>query len=321
MKKTRRKGDPGPSETSSRPEATALRSFGRSQLAEALKPWWARWNSSKVWFTLGALSLALTWTGYRFGDRYGLLVGFFSALGLTALVFFFDDWRLAGQFRVVELEGRDAYGLSSTLRDLTRNLKLPKPSLLEIHSPTPFIFSAGLFPRTLKVFVSTSLGKKFTANEIRLLMAAELIKLQSGQTRTLTAAVAFADLWLLIMSALDAAFLIRLFRRRKPMRCALGPFTWMSRPPVAWFLRLVIRRSCYFEIDRQTVESFGQDLIYAQALAKLDAYNKALPLDVNLAEAALFPVSPLSAYTWASWASVQPPIEERIRALAGRYPL
>jgi heat shock protein HtpX len=59
----------------------------------------------------------------------------------------------------------------------------------------------------------------------------------------------------------------------------------------------------------------------AQALTKLDAYNKTLPLDVNLAEAALFVVDPLAKHGWSSWASVQPSIEDRVRNLVGRYPL
>jgi heat shock protein HtpX len=112
-----------------------------------------------------------------------------------------------------------------------------------------------------------------------------------------------------------------IFRNRPLKRWCQGPFTFISLPFVAIFLRLVIRRSSTLLCDTQAGATFGDVGTLAQALTKLDAYNKTLPLDVNLAEAALFVVDPLAKHGWSSWASVQPSIEDRVRNLVGRYPL
>src|SRR6476469_2659052 len=142
------------------------------------------------------------------------------------------------------------------------------------------------------------------------------MRFQLGQTRTTTAIVAFADLWLILVGALDAAFMLRFVFKKRPLKkWNQGPFTLISFPFVALFLRLVIRRSKAFRADRRAAETFGDEKVLAQALLKLDAYSKTLPLDVNLAEAALFLVNPLASYSWSRWASVQPPIEERVKNL------
>lgn len=286
-----------------------------------LGPSWDRISAAKLWFALGAISLALTWGGFHFFDRYGLVVGFFLAVALDALVFYYDDWRLLGQFPAMEIEGRDAWDLRGQVEKLAKRLALPTPRLLEVESDTPFIFSAGLFRSRLKIFLSSQVARRLTADELQAVIAYELVKCKTGQTRTITGAVALADLYLIFIGALDSAFFLRVFMRRKLSRVHLGPLTYMSIPLVALFLRLVIWRSRIRELDRQTAEEFSNHQTLARAFLKLDAYAKTLPLDVNFAEAALFCVTPLATYDWSRWASVQTPLEGRTQALTGRYPL
>jgi heat shock protein HtpX len=280
------------------------------------------WRQSKVWITLTAISIALTWGGFRLGDRYGLLIGFFAALGLNALVFFFEDWRVSMNFLGRTLEGRDPWNVLAITKACAKQLALPVPGLTEIENTTPNLLSAGLFASRLKIFISTSLVRRFTPEEIRSLIGRELMGFHLGQTRTTTAAVALADLWLILMGAFDAVFFLRLFFRKRPLKkWQQGPFTLLSFPLVTLFLRLVIRRSSALVCDQKAAEVFGGPAVLAQALTKLDSYSKTLPTDVNLAEAALFLADPLASYSWASWASVQPSIEDRVRNLVGRYPL
>src|SRR4051812_48367303 len=99
--------------------------LGLRQLVEDL-------GKTKLWLILGLASVGISIGGYHFGDRYGLVVGFFIALGLDALIFFYDEWRLLNQFPSEEIEGNDAWGLNSLARRLAKRLGHRTPSLREI---------------------------------------------------------------------------------------------------------------------------------------------------------------------------------------------
>jgi heat shock protein HtpX len=155
----------------------------------------ARINESRLWVTLGLLSLAIAVAGYRIGDRYGLVIGFFIALSLDALIFFYDEWRLLNQFPSEEIEGADAWGLNRLTKDLAKRLAHPMPCLREVESETPFLFAAGLFQSRLKIFVSSALARKLSNEELSAVIACELERSKLGLTRTTTATVAAADLF------------------------------------------------------------------------------------------------------------------------------
>lgn len=282
-----------------------------------------RVNHAKLWLTLAFVSLTFMIGGYHFKDRNGLVIGFFVALAMNALVFFYDEWRLLDIFPATEIEGRDPWGLLALTRCLARASGAPQPSLYEIPSETPFLFSAGLIPTRLKIFVSSSLVKRLTADELQAVITHELLRSQTGITQLATAAAAIADLWLMAARTVDAVLTMRFLwaRRRRKSRVFCGPLSCLSFPVVALFLRLVIRRKNYLSVDRMAASQIGKESALVTAFMKLDAYGKNLPLDVNLAEAALFTVNPLSLYRWSRWTSVQPSLEIRATALTGHFPL
>jgi heat shock protein HtpX len=280
-------------------------------------------NQVKLWLALVILSLCFMVSGYQLYDRNGLVVGFFVALGMNALVFFYDEWRLLGLFPSTEIEGHDPWGLVALNRSLARQNGLPMPRLHEVHSETPFIFSAGLVPARLKIFISSSLVIRLNPDELKALFTHELLRSQTGLTQLATAAVSIADMWLIVAGLVDALLTLRFIwhRRSKRTRVIFGPLTAMSFPFVAIFLRVIIRRKSYLSVDRMAVSQTGQEKSLLNALVKLDAYGKNLPLDVNLAEAALFSVNPLSFYKWSRWIAVQPTLESRARSLTGHFPI
>ena len=163
--------------------------------------------------------------------------------------------------------------------------------------------------------------KRFSREEIRSLFALELIRSASGQTRLATSVAALANAWLTAMGVLDLIFLVRVLFPSSYRRWCPGLFTMISLPFITLLLRLVIRRRTHFEIDRRAAAELGDSTQLAQALSKLDAYNRTLPMDVNFAEAALFSVFPLAKYRWSRWASVQPEMPTRLHRLIGEYPL
>lgn len=311
-----------------------LRSGSKSELLKVLRenlesgPFMHYWNRARqwqVWIALALGSYLAMWLGFRFGDRFGLLMGFFLAVGLCALVVFYDDWRLDTHFAGLDLEGTDPYGVIETTRKLAHTLHLPLPHLRLVENLTPFVFSAGLTRRRLRIFLSSAALKRLEPEELKAVLAYQLMRFHTAQTRVATATAALSDLLFVISGAFDAALFLRiflpLFTGRSPRRSCPGPFTWAMLPFATMFLRLVIHRKSISAVDHLTANRFGCTENLARALVKLDSYGKTLPLDVNAAEASLFTVDPLASSNWSKWTSVQPPIQERVLALAGRYPL
>ena len=288
---------------------------------------------SKVWVVMAVLSLALIFIGHSLG-RFGLLFGFMLALSVNTLVFFYADFRLSTLFPGQELEGQDAWGLIRQTRELARSMGVHVPTLVLIHSTTPLAFSAGLLPHHSRIYLSDELLKRLSNDEIRIVLAYELHRLKTQQTSAATAASALVGLLTFTARIIDDVLLFRWAfallpgaraRQENLLRHSgilLGPMTLLVSPFVALLVRLSISRRALIESDHAAGEitAAGNGSV-ARTLWKLDSYAKTRPFPVNLAEAHLFTVSPLTRYPMWRFASAQPPIEARLKALTGFEPL
>lgn len=284
-----------------------------------------RLRQIQVWLALGLASLALMWGGMKLGGRFGLLVGFLLALSFNALIFFYDQWRLNTQFAGPELEGQDPWGCLAITRRLVYRLRqnspFPMPTLQKFECDTPMVLASGLMSKRLRVYISTGAMQKLAPEELEAAIGFQLIRFYTNQLRLATAAAALADMLTTLAAALDAGLFLRFFLGREPRRNCPGPFSWCLRPFVILFLRLVIHRKSILAVDHMTAETFDCGPTLARTLVKLDSYNKTLPANVNYAEASLCIVDPLAGLPESSWATVQPSIATRVKALVGHFPL
>jgi heat shock protein HtpX len=81
---------------------------------------------------------------------------------------------------------------------------------------------------------------------------------------------------------------------------------------------MAVSRSREFAADAGGAAMAGQPYGLAQALEKLDAYAKRLPMPATQATAHMFIVAPFSGSALMTLFSTHPPIAERIRRLLGR---
>jgi Zn-dependent protease with chaperone function len=290
-------------------------------------------HSAKVWVVMSVCSMVLILIGHAIQSRFGLLIGFFLAVSLNSLVFFYADLRLDSLFPSQILEGRDAWGILNLVRDLSKKIGVEPPMIHVIDSATPLAFSAGLLPKRSSVFISSALLERMSENEIKIILAYELHRLSTQQTAAATAVSALAGLLSFTAKTLDDILLLRfitfMFRRKQRGEVSLlkhggvrlGPFTLLISPFVALLVRSSVSREAIIASDRFTADLIGDKLLVARTLWKLDSYAKTKPFPVNLAEAHLFMVSPLVRYPMWRFAVAQPPIERRLFHLTGHEPL
>ena len=258
----------------------------------------------------------------------------FTAVGLIALVYFYVEERLLKLFDSVELEGSDPWGLLRIVRDEARRLSIlvPRVHLLKIQTPTAL--SVGLFRKNAKLFVTEGLLRRLSREELILVIAFEMERLRTDQSQSTTAVVSVASLIATVANAFDAVLTYPIQRRRLELR-KRGPMTLLLAPVVLLITRMGVRKKQLIEADQKTAQlaslistntdPLKTDELWARTLAKLDAYNKTLPLDVNIAEAALFVVNPLARFighaSLSPFRAAGPTIEERLMKLTGRFPL
>jgi heat shock protein HtpX len=88
-------------------------------------------------------------------------------------------------------------------------------------------------------------------------------------------------------------------------------------PVAAMLIQTAISRSREFAADAGGARIAGNPYGLADALRKIDAVSKRVPLDANPATAHMFIVKPFSGGGLLSLFSTHPPTEQRIQALLG----
>ena len=90
-------------------------------------------------------------------------------------------------------------------------------------------------------------------------------------------------------------------------------------PIAASVMQMALSRSREYEADRVGAELLGDPRPLANALAKLDATSKRVPMDVDPAHATAYIVNPLTGKKreFANLFQTHPPIDDRIARLLG----
>jgi heat shock protein HtpX len=92
-------------------------------------------------------------------------------------------------------------------------------------------------------------------------------------------------------------------------------------PIAAMLIQMAISRSREFQADSTGAKIIGAGRPLANALIKLEEYNKQVPMQVNPAQAQMYIVNPLSAGGFTRLFSTHPPIQERVARLMAMGPI
>jgi heat shock protein HtpX len=93
--------------------------------------------------------------------------------------------------------------------------------------------------------------------------------------------------------------------------------TIILAPIAAMLIQAAISRSREFAADAEGARIAGTPYGLAEALRKIEAVAKRVPLDANPATAHMFIVKPFSAGALMGLFSTHPPTADRVRALLG----
>jgi heat shock protein HtpX len=205
---------------------------------------------------------------------------------------------------------------------LSRQAGLPMPKVYVIPDASPNAFATGRNPSHAAVAATEGILQILSDTELEGVIAHELAHVKH---RDILISSVAATLAAAIMMAARTAQFAAMFggyggrgddRDRGSNPIALLA-TIILAPIAAMLIQMAISRSREFSADAGGAQIAGNPYGLADALRKIDAVSKRVPLDANPATAHMFIVKPFSGGGIASLFSSHPPTEDRIRALLG----
>ena len=273
-------------------------------------------NNVKTAVLLAAFGGLIMLIGSLFG-RGGLMIGFILALVMVGGSYWFSDKiaiKAAGARPVTEAEMPDYYRV---VRELTEKAGMPMPSLYVAPAAQPNAFATGRSPEHAAVAVTQGILQVCNWDELRGVLAHELSHVRNRDILIGSVAAALAMMiTFLARMAMWGAMFGGGDRERDDNFLAIIAFSILG-PIAAGLLQMALSRSREYEADRSGARLIGTGEPLAQALAKLDAAARQVPMKVDPAHATAYIINPLTGrqMQFKNLWTTHPPTDERIRRL------
>lgn len=252
--------------------------------------------------------------GAMIGGQQGMLIALLFAGGMNVWAYWFSDKMVLKMYRARQVDEANSPYLYNMVRELAGRAQLPMPKVYLIDEDQPNAFATGRNPENAAVAATTGIMKMLTERELRGVMAHELthVKNRDILISTISASVAGA------ISAL-AQFGMFFGGRGEDRPNPIVAIIIMILAPIAGMLiQMAISRTREFGADRGGAEISGDPNALADALTKIDAYARGIPLhtaDAHPETAQMMIMNPLSGGGLRGLFSTHPATEERVARL------
>jgi heat shock protein HtpX len=269
-------------------------------------------NNVKTFVLLAGLLSIFLLAGQMLGGAQGLLIGGSIGLAMTFGSYWFSDTMVLKGYRARVVDAAQAPELFGMIDELRRRAGLPMPRVAIVPSPQPNAFATGRSPSRAVVAVTEGILRVMPRAELRGVIAHELAHIKNRDMLTSTVAAALAS----VIGYLPYALLF--FGRSDDddgnglMQIGFA----LLAPIMAMIIQLAISRQREFAADRTAAEMLGEARPLAEALTRIEAMARQIPMNVSPALAPLAQVNPLSGRGGLSkLMSTHPPTEDRVAAL------
>jgi heat shock protein HtpX len=275
-------------------------------------------NGLKTAVLLGALSGMLLMIGELLGGQQGLVFAFGFAALMNFGSYWFSDKIVLRMYRAQEVG--PTHQLYQMTERLTRQAGLPMPKVYIIPESSPNAFATGRNPQHAAVAATEGILRVLSEAELEGVIAHELahVKHRDILTSSIAATIAAAIMMIARMAQFAAMF-GGYGGRGEGRDQGTNPIALLATiilaPLAAMLIQAAISRSREFAADAGAARITGNPYALADALKKIDAIARRVPLDANPATAHMFIVKPFSGAGLLSLFSTHPPTEARVQAL------
>ena len=274
-------------------------------------------NGLKTALLLGLLSGLLLVIGELAGGANGLMIAFVLAAVMNFVSYWFSDKMVLRMYRAQEVgQGHPLYQITERL---ARQGGLPMPKVYIIPDNSPNAFATGRNPEHAAVAATEGILKVLDERELEGVIAHELAHVKHRDILISSVAATIAAAIMMFGRMAMYAGLFAGNGRNEREGSASNPIALLAMmilaPIAAMLIQGAISRSREFAADAGGARMAGNPYGLADALRKIDAVSKRVPLDANPATAHMFIIKPFSGAGLMSLFSTHPPTEARIQAL------
>ncbi|TVM19370.1 protease HtpX [Oceanidesulfovibrio indonesiensis] len=273
----------------------------------------------KTLLLLGLLTGIILFLGGAIGGRVGLFIAFGFALVMNVGSYWYSDKLVLSMYRAKEVGPQDAPTLHSIVDDLARKANLPKPRVYIVPQDSPNAFATGRDPEHGVVAVTQGLLQILSTEELRGVLAHEMGHIRNRDILVQTIAGVLASVVMYLANIAQFTAIFGGFGGRdsegggNPIAALMLA---MIAPIAAMLVQMAISRSREYLADDTGAKLAGNPLYLANALEKLDAYGKQVPMRLgNEATSHMFIVHPFSGKKAMSLFATHPPIQQRVARL------
>jgi heat shock protein HtpX len=271
-------------------------------------------NGVKTVLLLGALSGLLLVIGELAGGSQGLVIAFAFAVVMNIGSYWFSDKIVLRMYQAKEVGAE--HPLYQSVARLAQRGGLPMPKVYIIPDSSPNAFATGRNPSHAAVAATEGIIQVLSADELEGVMAHELAHVKNRDI--LISSVAATIAAAIMMFARMAMFM---GGSRDDRGGGSNPIVLLAMlilaPIAAFFVQMAISRSREFAADATGAQIAGNPYGLANALRKIEAVAKRVPLEANPATAHMFIIKPFTGGGISALFSSHPPTEARVRALLG----
>lgn len=276
-------------------------------------------NTAKTFVLLAFLGALFMGVGSFFGQG-GLIIGLVLGLVFVGGSYWFSDKLAIKSARAVPVSEQEMPDYYRIVRELTQADGIPMPQLYVSPDAQPNAFATGRSPKHAAVAVTQGILNVLSWDELQGVLAHEIshVKNRDILIGSVAAAIAMGitfaariALWGSMFGGDDREggsniFVILLVSILAPIAAAL--------------LQMALSRSREFEADRSGARLLHDGEPLARALEKIEASVRAIPMQVDPAQAQKYIVNPLTGrkVQFANLFTTHPPTAERIARLRER---
>jgi heat shock protein HtpX len=277
-------------------------------------------NGLKTALLLGLLSGVLLALGQVLGGTNGLVVAFVFAAIMNLGSYWFSDKIVLRMYRAQEVgPGHRLYGI---VERLTRQAMMPMPKVYVIPDPSPNAFATGRNPDHAAVAATEGILQVLSDAELEGVIGHELTHVKNRDILISSVAATIAAAIMMVgRMAMYAGMFGGYGGRDGDRDRGSNPIALLAMiilaPLAAMLIQMWISRTREFAADAGGARIAGNPYGLVEALKKIDAISKRVPMDANPATAHMFIIKPFSGAGLMALFSSHPPTEARIRALLG----
>ena len=272
-------------------------------------------NWLKTTILMAAIVALFGAIGMALGGKQGMLIALVLGGAMNFFAYWFSDTMVLKMYNAQEVDASSSPYLFNMVRELTQRAGLPMPRVYLIDEAQPNAFATGRNPAHAAVAATRGILQLLTERELRGVMAHELAHVQhrdiliSTIAATMAGAISMLANFAMFFGGRDSE------GRSNPVASIL---VMILAPLAASLIQMAISRAREFEADRGGAEISGDPNALADALAKIDAYARGIPMHTAEAHpetAQMMIMNPLSGGGLRGLFSTHPSTEERIARL------